>query len=115
VRLSRPGSAGKRRSAVAGFLANTERAAGGLPLRAMPDWLRPIVGWLMPRIGPRGLEFARSRLEMKACETVVHLRRAVPRRVRHMVPAHVWALVAPYGLTPAEDELPRRGDDERGT
>lgn len=107
VRLSEPGSAGKRRSAVAGFLANTERAAGGLPLRAMPDWLRPIVGWLMPRIGPRGLEFARSRLEMKACETVVHLRRAMPRRVRHMVPAHVWALVEPYGLKPAPDELPR--------
>ncbi|MCU0955552.1 MAG: Coenzyme F420 hydrogenase/dehydrogenase, beta subunit C-terminal domain [Hyphomicrobium sp.] len=107
VRISQPGSAGKRRSAVAGFLANTERAAGGLPLRAMPDWLRPIVGWLMPRIGPRGLEFARSRLEMKACETVVHLRRSMPRRVRHMVPAHVWALVEPYGLKPAPDELPR--------
>ncbi len=109
VRLSNPGSAGKRRSAVAGFLANTERAAGGLPLRSMPDWLRPIVGWLMPKIGPRGLEFARSRLEMKACETVVHLRRAMPRRVRHMVPAHVWALVEPYGLKPTADELPRPG------
>jgi coenzyme F420 hydrogenase subunit beta len=107
VRLSEPGSAGKRKSAVAGFLANTERAAGGLPLRSMPDWLRPIVGWLMPKIGPRGLEFARSRLEMKACETVVHLRRAMPRRVRHMVPAHVWALVEPYGLKPTTDELPR--------
>jgi coenzyme F420 hydrogenase subunit beta len=107
VRLSTPGSAGKRKSAVAGFLANTERAAGGLPLRSMPDWLRPIVGWLMPKIGPRGLEFARSRLEMKACETVVHLRRAMPRRVRHMVPAHVWALVEPYGLKPTADELPR--------
>jgi len=110
VTLCEPGSAGKRRSAVAGFLANTERAAGGLPLRSMPDWLRPIVGWLMPKIGPRGLEFARSRVEMKACETVVHLRRAHPRRVRHMVPGHVWALVAPYGLKPGEDELPRRND-----
>jgi coenzyme F420 hydrogenase subunit beta len=111
VRLSQPGSAGKRKSAVAGFLANTERAAGGLPLRAMPDWLRPVVGWLMPKIGPRGLEFARSRLEMKACETVVHLRRAMPRRVRHMVPAHVWAIVGPYGLKPTPDELPRAGSE----
>jgi coenzyme F420 hydrogenase subunit beta len=111
VRLSEPRSAGKRKSAVAGFLANTERAAGGLPLRSMPDWLRPIVGWLMPRIGPRGLEFARSRLEMKACETVVHLRRAMPRRVRYMVPPHVWALVEPYGLKPTPDEMPRPGAD----
>ena len=109
VRTSVPGSAGKRGSAVKGFLANVQRAAGGLPLRRMPDWVRPIVGWLMPRIGPRGLEFARARVEMKAVETVLHLRRNVPRRLRTMVPAHVWTLVEPYGLRPAEDERPRPG------
>lgn len=107
LRTGRPGSAGRRASAVRGFLGNVERAAGGLPLRSMPDWLRPVVGWLMPRIGPRGLEFARARVEMKAVETVLHLRRAFPRRMRSMVPAHVWALVAPYGLKPDPGELPR--------
>jgi coenzyme F420 hydrogenase subunit beta len=106
VVLSTPGNAGKRAGAVKGFLANTERAAGGLPLRRMPDWVRPIVSWLMPRIGPRGLEFARTRVEMKACETVVHLRREKPRRLKSMVPAHVWALVRPYGLAPKDDETP---------
>jgi coenzyme F420 hydrogenase subunit beta len=106
VRLSTPGSAGKRAGPVKGFLANVERAAGGLPLRGMPNWLRPIVGWLMPRIGPRGLEFARARVEMKAVETVLHLRRQFPRRMKSMVPPHVWALVAPYGLKP---------DDRDGT
>ena len=70
----------------------------------MPDWLRPIVGWLMPRIGPRGLEFARARVEMKAIETVLHLRREKPRRMKNMVPGHVWALVEPYGLEPGEGE-----------
>lgn len=104
VRLATPGSAGKRHGAVKGFLANVERAAGGLPLRRMPDWLRPIVGWLMPRIGPRGLEFARSRVEMKAVETVLHLRREKPRRMRSMIPDHVWRMVAPYGLKPDEGE-----------
>ena len=99
-----PGSKGKRAGAVRGFLANVQRAAGGLPLRRMPDWVRPIVAWLMPRIGPRGLEFARTRVEMKACETVVHLRREEARSVKHMVPDHVWALVEPYGLTRREDE-----------
>ena len=107
VRVSTPGSAGKRRGPVTGFLKNTERAAGGLPLRRMPQWLRPIIGWLMPRVGPRGLEFARARVEMKALETVVHLRRELPRRMKNMVPGHVWALVEPYGLKPEEDE---RGD-----
>jgi coenzyme F420 hydrogenase subunit beta len=104
VQLSEPGSAGKRAGPVKGFLANTVRAAGGLPLRRMPDWVRPIVGWLMPRIGPRGLEFARARVEMKAVETIVHLRREMPRRLKSMVPAHVWALMKPYGLTPGPDE-----------
>ena len=104
VVTSAPGSAGKRAGAVKGFLANTERAAGGLPLRRMPNWLRPIVGWLMPRIGPRGLEFARARVDMKAVETVIHLRREAPRRLKSMVPAHVWALVAPYGIKPRDSE-----------
>jgi coenzyme F420 hydrogenase subunit beta len=108
VLLSTLSSGGKRHGAVAGFLKNTERAAGGLPLRKMPNWVRPIIGWLMPRIGPRGLEFARARVEMKAAETVIHLRREHAGRIRHMVPAHVWDLVAPYGLAPQQGETPRR-------
>ncbi len=95
---------GKREGAVKGFLTNTALAAGGLPLRRMPDWLRPIVSFLQPRIGPRGLEFARARVEMKAVETVLHLRRAHPARMKNMIPAHVWRLVARYGLKPDPDE-----------
>jgi coenzyme F420 hydrogenase subunit beta len=104
VRLQPPGSAGRRAGPVKGFLVNTERAAGGLPLRRMPQWLRPLVGWLMPKIGPRGLEFARSRVEMKAIESVLHLRREAPRKIKNMLPPHVWALVAPYGLKPKPGE-----------
>jgi coenzyme F420 hydrogenase subunit beta len=107
IRTSQPGSAGKRAGPVKGFIANVERAAGGLPLRRMPNWLRPIVGWLMPKLGPRGLEFARARVEMKAAETVIHLRREQPRRMKTMIPLHVWKLVQPYGITPLADELPK--------
>jgi coenzyme F420 hydrogenase subunit beta len=106
LQTAAPGSAGKRQGAVKGFLANTARAAGGLPLRRMPGFMRGLVGWLMPRIGPRGLEFGRARVEMKAVETVLHLRRAEPRRMKSMIPGHVWRLVAPYGLTPATSERP---------
>ena len=97
VRTSAPGTAGKRHSAVVGFMKNVERAAGGLPLRKMPNWLRPIVGWLMPKVGPRGLEFARTRVEMKAIETVL-LRREQPAKMASMVPKHIWPLVEPYGI-----------------
>jgi coenzyme F420 hydrogenase subunit beta len=104
VQTSTPGTAGKRHSAVVGFMKNVERAAGGLPLRKMPNWLRPIVGWLMPKVGPRGLEFARTRVEMKAIETVLHLRREQPARMSSMIPEHIWPLVEPYGITPTESE-----------
>ena len=95
---------GKRMGAVKGFMENTARAAGGMPLRRMPNWLRPLVSFLQPRIGPRGLEFARARVEMKAVETVLHLRRTHPARIKNMVPAHVWRLVAKYGLHPTDAE-----------
>ncbi|MBE1237124.1 Coenzyme F420 hydrogenase/dehydrogenase, beta subunit C-terminal domain [Phaeovibrio sulfidiphilus] len=106
VRLSRPGDKGKRATAVKGFLDNVERAAGGLPLRRMPSFLRPIVAWLMPKTGPRGLEFARTRVEMKALEAIVNLRRFQPARVKSMVPAHVWKQAEPYGLVPRPGERP---------
>src|SRR3989344_2136639 len=103
-------SAGNRAGPVKGFLANTERAAGGLPLRRMPKVLRGIFGWLMPRIGPRGAEFARARVEMKAIETVLHLRRSAPARMKSMIPDHVWELVKRYGLEPRPGE---RADEVR--
>lgn len=115
VTLAEPGSKGKRKASVGGFIANTERAAGGLPVRGMPDWIRPLVAWLMPKIGPRGLEFARTRVEMKAAETVLHLRRQEPRRMKSMIPDHVWKLVAPYEITPGPGELAgTEATDEQG-
>jgi len=97
LHVQAPTSAGRRQGPVKGFIKNVERAAGGLPLRSMPDWPRPLMAWMMPKIGPRGLEFARARVEMKAAETVLHLEREKPARIRHMVPDHVWRLIALYG------------------
>lgn len=104
VVLSPVTSAGSRTAAVRGFVANTRAAAGGLPLRRMPRWVRPIVSWLQPRTGPRGLEFARARVEMKAAETVLHLRLQERAKMKWMVPGHVWRLVQKYGLTPEPGE-----------
>lgn len=113
VTLAAPGSKGNRASSVKGFVENTKLAAGGLPLRRMPDWLRPIMGFLMPRLGPKGLEFARARLDMKAAETVLHLRREAPAKIKNMVPDHVWRLTKAYGLTPTEDEQSQPRDEGR--
>jgi len=104
VVLAAPSSKGNRASSVKGFVENTRLAAGGLPLRRMPNWLRPIMGYLMPKLGPKGLEFARARLDMKAAETILHLRRTHPAKMKNMIPAHVWSLAAAYGLTPDPED-----------
>jgi coenzyme F420 hydrogenase subunit beta len=41
---------------------------------------------------------------MKAIETILHLRRERPAMMKNMVPDHVWALVARYGLERGKDE-----------
>jgi coenzyme F420 hydrogenase subunit beta len=104
VELAPVRSAGSRTRSVKGFIDNVNRSAGGLPVRRMPDWLRPLMGWLMPRVGPRGLEFARARVEMKAAESIIHLRREKPRRVKSLIPSHVWRIAEPYGFSPRPDE-----------
>jgi len=98
VTLAAPGSKGNRTSAVKGFIANTKLAAGGLPLRKMPNFMRGIMGWLMPKIGPRGIEFAKARVEMKAAECILHLEREAPSKMKNMVPDHIWMQAQPYGL-----------------
>lgn len=97
-------SRGARTGAVRALRTALERANGGLPLRRAPQALRPMIGWAMRAFGPKGLEFARARVEMKLLEAVLTLRRTRPRRLRRMIPRHAWALLAPYGLHPAPDE-----------
>ena len=104
IALSTPTDKGKRQSAVKGFLENTKLAAGGLPLRRMPNWVRPIVSFLMPKIGPKGLEFARARVEMKAVETILHLRRNHPAKMKNMIPDHVWKMAEAYDLKSEDGE-----------
>ena len=62
----------------------------------------------MPKVGPKGLEFARARVEMKAIETILHLRREEPKRMKNMVPEHVWQVAKPYGLQPSDLEQAKR-------
>jgi coenzyme F420 hydrogenase subunit beta len=105
------GTAGRRRPAVRSFLAGLERSAGGLPVRRAPAFLKPLIGWCMTHLGPRGLEFARTRVEMKALEGIVNLRRHRPHRLRRMVPPFAWTVAAGYGVAPGtgEADAPRAG------
>ena len=93
-------SRGDRRGPVRAFRAALERQVGGLPVRRAPRWLRPLIGWAMTRFGPKGLEFARCRVEMKAVEGILTLRRDRPHRLRRMVPPFAWQLAARYDVAP---------------
>ncbi len=95
---------GSRVSAVQTFVRVLEKSAGGLPVRGAPDWLRPLIGFLQRRFGPKGLEFARTRVEMKMAEGIINLRHERPHRIKRMVPDIAWRLVARYGLTPRKGE-----------
>ncbi len=105
-------SSGRREKAVRAHAESLGRAAGGLPRRRMPDWLRPFVSWLQRRLGPRGLEFARARIEMKALETIYTLRAHRPRHMRRLVPTSTWMLAAAYGVEARCGERAASGQEE---
>lgn len=98
-------SAGNRLGPVKGFMKNVELAAGGLPLQRMPNFMRSIFAWIMPRFGPRGLEFAKARVEMKAIESVIHLRNTAPHKIKNMIPNSTWSLIEKYGIHPKTNEI----------
>ncbi len=106
VELSTPGSKGHREKPLKTFVSVLSKQAGGMPVRRPPQWIKPLIGWAQSTFGPKGLEFARTRIEMKAAEGIINLRAERPRRVRRLVPDFAWAVVARYGLTPQAAELP---------
>ena len=104
-------TAGDRRKPVNAFLVQTARVLIGLPMPRAPKLSRPLVGWIMSRFRPRGLEFARTRVDMEMAEGILTLRRYHLRRMKRMVRAHAWQLTAAYGIRPepgeTQDDLAR--------
>ena len=103
IRLEQPESRGNRKNAVAGYRDTVAQSVDGLPVRRAPKWVRPLIGFMMTHFGPKGLELARTRVEMKAVEAVLCLRRFRPERLKWMVPKHVLQLAARYNVTAEAD------------
>ena len=96
---------GTRQKAVQTFVRVLEKSAGGMPVRRPPRWLKPLIGWMQTRFGPKGLEFARTRVDMKMAEGILTLRARRPRRLRRMVPDFAWRIASRYGIEPRAGEL----------
>ncbi len=99
VELKTPTSSGHRESAVAGYRDSVARSVDGLPQRRAPKWVRPLIAFMMTHFGPKGLELARTRVEMKAVEAMLCLRRFRPERMQWMLPPHVLSLASRYDVT----------------
>jgi coenzyme F420 hydrogenase subunit beta len=91
LELGELGQRGDRREGVgryAGMLAH--------PPRRPPAPIRRLIAMLMRRRGPRGLEFARSVIEMKLLRNLAYVRGQFGRMERRVVPGHVYRSLAPY-------------------
>lgn len=106
--------AGDRRDAVARYLAGLAQ-----PPKRPPALIRKLIAALMRWRGPKGLEFARSVIEMKSLRNLQYVRSRFGRMEPRVVPAHVYAALEPYTAayeqafgTSLNDETRRPGDKE---
>lgn len=91
LELGQLGQRGDRRAGVRRSIAMLAR-----PPARPPAPLRRMIAFLMRRRGPRGLEFARSVIEMKLLRNLQHVRARFGAMERRVVPYHVYDALAPY-------------------
>ncbi|HMP41065.1 MAG TPA: Coenzyme F420 hydrogenase/dehydrogenase, beta subunit C-terminal domain [Roseiflexaceae bacterium] len=84
-------SHGERQAGVARYAAMLRQ-----PPRRPPGIIRRLIAALMRRRGPRGLEFARSVIEMKLLRNLAYVRNHFGRMERRVVPPHVYAAIGQY-------------------
>ena len=88
---------GDRRAGVARYVGMLAK-----PPKRPPAPVRKLIATLMRRRGPRGLEFARSVIEMKLLRNLQHVRTRFARMERRVVPEYVYTALAPYEEAYAE-------------
>ncbi|NJN15671.1 MAG: coenzyme F420 hydrogenase [Oscillochloris sp.] len=72
--------------------------------RGRPPWpIRKLIAWMQRNRGPRGLEFARSVIEMKLLRNLQFVRDRHGRLERRIVPNHVYRALAQYSQVYEEE------------
>ena len=85
-------SRGDRRQAVQQGIDAYEKA-----LR-LPMWLAELVGWIVQRVGPKGLEYGRFSIDSHFTRNALWLRRHHPEMVERHLPAFARRIVERYRL-----------------
>ncbi len=83
--------AGNRREGMKRFIQMLGREPGRPPAP-----IRKMIAYLQRTRGPKGLEFARSIIEMKLVRNLQHVRSKFPGFEKRMVPYHVYEALEPY-------------------
>jgi 3,8-divinyl protochlorophyllide a 8-vinyl-reductase (ferredoxin) len=89
-----------------GAAVRSYAASLGVVRRKPPALVRRLIAAMMRRRGPRGLEFARSVIEMKMLRNLHYVRTRFGRMERRVVPGYVYDALAPY-------VEPRRNEDAK--
>ncbi|MCS7080530.1 MAG: Coenzyme F420 hydrogenase/dehydrogenase, beta subunit C-terminal domain [Chloracidobacterium sp.] len=101
VDLEEPTEGGSRALAMKGFMAQL-----GKPYtKGAPRPVKKLIAFMQRRLGPRGLEFARTRVEMKLAEGLFTVRQKASHRESLLVPRYAYAPLAKYVL-PGETQPP---------
>jgi coenzyme F420-reducing hydrogenase beta subunit len=101
LELSEPTESGSRKTAMSGFMSQM-----GKPYtKGSPKPVKKLISFMMRRFGPKGLEFARTRVEMKLTEGLYTVRLKAPHRESLYVPRYAYKPIQDYTL-PGESGPP---------
>ena len=64
----------------------------------LPMWLAEVVGWIVQRVGPKGLEYGRFSIDSHFTRNALWLRRRHPEVVERHLPAFARRIVERYRL-----------------
>jgi coenzyme F420 hydrogenase subunit beta len=102
-------SGGDRRAGVGRYVGMLAR-----PPRRPPALVRKLIAALMRRRGPKGLEFARSVIEMKLLRNLQYVRSRFGRMEARVVPGHVYAALGQYASVYEQEFGTSLHDETRG-
>jgi len=91
LELGTLGERGNRQVGVSEYVRMLKR-----PRRRPPFPIRKLIAWMQRNRGPRGMEFARSVIEMKLLRNLQYIRDAHGRAERRIVPGYVYRALAQY-------------------
>jgi coenzyme F420 hydrogenase subunit beta len=85
-------SGGDRRAAVQQGIDAYDKAL------KLPPWLAELVGWVVQRIGPKGLEYGRFSIDSHFTRNAVWVRRHHPQQAERHLPAFAQRIISRYRL-----------------